>query len=115
MMGATAFSARLRRWVLVLALGCGSATLVGCEVGVDYPYPPDVYIGTTEPVYFEGRANYWYDGRWYYRDGGRWRYWNREPGFLFEHRSRVAPVRRNYEPRRVVGHPPPRREGTWHR
>ena len=60
-------------------------------------YPPDAYIATTEPVYFEGRAAYWYGGRWYYRDGGRWGHYDREPPALYQRRMQAPPVRRTYE------------------
>jgi hypothetical protein len=64
-----------------VALGATLMCIAGCggvEVTGEYPagyyddYPPDAYIATTEPVYFEGHAAYWYGGRWFYRDGARW-------------------------------------------
>jgi hypothetical protein len=75
-------------------------------VGVGYPaapgayyddYPPDAYIATTEPVYFEGHAAYWYGNRWYYRDGARWSHYDREPPVLYQRRMQAPPVRRTYE------------------
>ena len=98
-----------------LALGATVAATAGCgvEVGAEYPagdyddYPPDAYIATTEPVYFEGHAAYWYGGRWYYRDGGRWSHYDREPPALYQRRMQAPPARRTYEaPRaRVVARP----------
>jgi hypothetical protein len=75
----------------------------GVEVGAEYPggyddYPPDGYIATTEPVYYNGYASYWYGGRWYYRNGGRWNHYEREPPALAGRRFQAAPARRNYEP-----------------
>ena len=86
-------------------LGVSVATIAaGCTVGVagggygyDGDYPPDAYIATTEPFYFDGRPTYWYGGQWYYRDGGRWAHYNREPPALYQRRMQGAPVRRNYE------------------
>jgi hypothetical protein len=80
-------------------------TTSGCwlEAGPVYPvrvyedYPPDAYVVTTEPVYFEGRATYWYGGRWYYRDGGRWGHYEREPRVLYERRREAPPERHTYE------------------
>jgi hypothetical protein len=60
-------------------------------------YPPDAYIATTEPVYYEGHASYWYGGRWYYRDGGRWGRYDREPRVLYDRRREAPPGRRTYE------------------
>jgi hypothetical protein len=95
---------------LVATAGCG------LEVGVVYPgmgygdYPPDEYIATTEPMYFDGRATYWYGGRWYYRDGGRWNHYDREPRGLYQRRMEGPPVRRTYEARGGrPGAPPHRR------
>ncbi len=97
----------LRNTVCTLALGAAAAATAGCgvEVGPAYPvggydeYPPDAYIATTEPVYYEGNASYWYGGRWYYRNGGRWNHYGREPAGLYESRMRAAPARRSYESR----------------
>jgi hypothetical protein len=97
----------VRRWACLLA---AAATLVigaGCGVefasgpGYDDAYPPDVYIATTEPFYFEGRPTYWYGGRWYYRDGSHWRHFDREPPALYQRRMQGPPVRRSYEPPRA--------------
>ena len=84
---------------IVVAAGSGC----GLRVGVAYApseygdYPPDAYIATAEPVYFEGRASYWYGGRWYYRDGNRWGHYDREPAALRQRRAQVAPRQRTYE------------------
>ena len=78
-----------------IAAGCGFAVESG--YGYDSDYPPDTYIATTEPFYFDGRPTYWYGGHWYYRDGARWAHYDREPPALYQRRMQGAPVRRNYE------------------
>jgi hypothetical protein len=100
----------VRKWVSIAGmLFCAwAATGCGVEVGAEYPgtyagdYPPDGYIATTEPVYFDGHPAYWWGNRWYYRDGGGWRHYDREPPALAERRMHAPPVRRTYarpEPR----------------
>ena len=80
-------------------------------------YPPDGYIATTEPVYYEGHATYWYGGNWYYRDGNRWSHYDREPPALQQRRMQAAPVRRSYTPSgtspvaNAAGHPQERARG----
>jgi hypothetical protein len=96
MLRAMAYAVTLGGLVVVTG-GCG------VEVGADYPagvygdYPPDGYIATTDPFYYDGRASYWYGGRWYYRNGGRWGYYGREPSALYQHRMLGAPGRHMYE------------------
>jgi hypothetical protein len=100
-----------------LCLGALAALSAGCAVGVagdadyppgDYPpgeypvgayddYPPDAYIATATPFYFDGHAAYWYRDRWYYRDGGRWGHYDHEPPALYQRRIQAAPARRSYE------------------
>ncbi len=105
----------LQKFAAVAFLAALVAGPSACDAGVGvsaYPagyygdYPPDGYVATTEPVYFEGRASYWYGNRWYYRDGGRWGHYDREPAGLYQRRSQGAFVRRSYEPARgrAVGH-----------
>jgi hypothetical protein len=99
----------LRTIAYAFTLGATLMASQGCGVGVEagYPggyygdYPPDAYIATTQPVYVDGRASYWYGNRWVYRDGGRWNHYDRGAPAV---RGRVysAPVRRVYEPSRVV-------------
>jgi hypothetical protein len=89
---------------LRMALGFGCvAALTSCfgTVGVSDDmvvdgYPPDGYLATTTPVYFEGHASYWYGNRWFYRDGGGWRGYRSEPAGLRESRVRAAPSRQYY-------------------
>jgi hypothetical protein len=103
---------------VVLALGV-LATGCGVEVGASYPggdydvYPPDAFIATTAPVYFEGHAAYWYGNRWYYRDGNHWNHYDREPPALYQRRMQAPSARRAYEaPRgRAVGRPEARAPG----
>jgi hypothetical protein len=99
----------LRRLAGVLLLGAAVSISAGCAVyGYDGDYPPDAYIATTSPVYFEGRPTYYYGGRWYYRDGHRWAHYNREPPGLYQRRLQAPPARRNYDSWRGN---PPRRAG----
>ena len=102
----------LRAAACAVALCATVACMSGCggvEVTGEYPagyydgYPPDAYIATTEPVYYEGHAAYWYGGFWYYRDGGRWGHYDREPAGLYSHRMQGGIGRRNYEPSRGRG------------
>jgi hypothetical protein len=86
--------------ILVATTACGVRVGPAYSVGYYDDYPPDTYIATTEPVYFEGRATYWYGNRWYYRDGSRWGRYDREPPVLYQRRMQAPPVRRTYEPSR---------------
>jgi hypothetical protein len=77
---------------LIAGSGCG------VEVGAGYPgayygdSPPDGYIATAEPVYYNGIANYWYGDRWYYRNGRSWAsYGGGEPVYLRDYRVRSWP------------------------
>jgi hypothetical protein len=110
----------VRRVVCFVALGATivlGAAACGVEVGAGYggydgDAPPDAYIATTEPVYFEGRATYWYGGQWYYRDGGRWNHYGSEPSALYQRRTQSPPARLNYEARgRSAGNARP--TGGW--
>lgn len=88
----------------------------GCLIGEPGPayysddYPPDAYIATTDPYYFDGHATYWYGGRWYYRDGRSWRHYDHEPPALYQRRVQGPPVRRHYEARPAG----PVGRGSWH-
>ena len=81
-----------------------ASLLAGCTVGVGYSngydgdYPPDEYIATTVPSYYNGYPTYYYGGRWYYRDGGSWRHYDHEPETLRQQRVQAPPIRRNFEP-----------------
>jgi hypothetical protein len=50
-------------------------------------YPPDSYIATAQPFYYEGRPAYFYNNRWFYRDGARWNYYRSEPAVLGGYRA----------------------------
>jgi hypothetical protein len=76
---------------------CATLMVVAGSASAD-EYPPDAFVATTEPVYFEGHAAYWYGGFWYYRDGNRWSHYDREPPELYQRRVRTPPARHNYEP-----------------
>jgi hypothetical protein len=113
----------LRRFGSLHVLGCAfvlgliAVSSAGCAVGVDgeYPegyygpdgayddYPPDAYIATTDPVYFDGHASYWYGNRWYWRDGGHWNHYDHEPAGLYSVRMHGTPAHRMYEPHRGGG------------
>ena len=99
----------LRRFACAVGLSAMLAATPGCIpfIGYDDDYPPDAYIATTAPVYFEGRPMYWYGNRWSYREGGRWNHYDREPAGLYQRRMQGPPVRRTYEPPRgrpAAGH-----------
>jgi hypothetical protein len=99
-----------RRLAVAATVAASFGVLTGCDVGVgaDYPsgyyggyyddYPPDAYIATTAPVYYDGYPTYWYHGRWFYRNGGGWAHYDHEPRALYGRRIAAPPVRRNYEP-----------------
>jgi hypothetical protein len=78
-----------------LLFGTAAAGVAGCAVEA-YPagyatvddYPPDAYIATAEPVYYEGRPAYFWHNRWVYRDGGRWGGYAHEPPELAARRGR---------------------------
>jgi hypothetical protein len=99
--------ATLRGIALAVVTGALAVGSTGCELAVDpgYPggggiysdYPPDAYVATTEPFYFDGRASYWYGNRWYYRQGGGWGHYDREPAGLRQQRMAGQPRRRMYE------------------
>ncbi len=104
---------RLRNGLCAVALSATVGAVAGCgvELAGSYPgtvydddeYPPDAFIATNEPIYFEGRPTYWYGGRWHYREGGHWHHYDREPRGLFERRQQGLPVRHRYEPPVVRG------------
>jgi uncharacterized membrane protein YgcG len=86
-------------FVIASAIGLLAAvSLTGAPADAQWAPPPPEYIATTEPVYFEGHATYWYGNRWNWRDEhGGWSHYDREPGFLAEHRARFAPVQHSWE------------------
>jgi hypothetical protein len=52
--------------------------------------PPTSYVASYEPIYYNGWAHYWWHDHWYYRDHGAWHWWDKEPGFLHDHRGEWA-------------------------
>jgi hypothetical protein len=88
----------LRILVLASTLTGGCAMGVGYSNGYDGDYPPDAYVATTVPYYYDGYPTYYYGNQWYYRDGGRWRHYDHEPEALRQNRIQASPVRRNFEP-----------------
>ena len=80
---------------LVLATGLGSTPArAGVEIEI---FPPNFFIATARPVYYEGHAAYWYRNRWYYRDGRSWRYYHEEPHYLHDWRGHHEYERYHYE------------------
>ncbi len=124
-MSAVTRTSKLRRTACALAFVMAAVATAGCGVQMEATspgiavdsYPPEGYIATTEPVYYEGRATYWYGGSWYYRDGNRWSHYESEPPALQQRRTQAAPVRRSYAPSRTrpaanaAGHPQERARG----
>ncbi len=59
---------------------------VGVDVDVNAGIavaPPDAYIATVQPEYYEGQPVYYYNNYWYYRDRwGNWGYYRTEPDYL---------------------------------
>ena len=66
----------------------------------DNDYPPDEFIVSAEPQYYEGRPAYFYHNRWFYRDGARWGYYRSEPAALsrFRAQARVSGSTQRYSP-----------------
>jgi hypothetical protein len=98
----------MSRSTFVVALGAlGLATALSADAGaqvvvpVPFPPPPPSFVATVQPVYYEGHASYWYGGHWHWRDTHGWHAYDREPGYLHDHRAHEhwAP-RPHYEHRR---------------
>ena len=49
--------------------------------------PPDAYIATTRPVYYQNRPTYRYRNRWHYRDSRGWHTYRTEPRYLRDYRQ----------------------------
>ncbi len=79
----------------VAVTACLRAAPARAQVQVVFE-PPAAFIGTTEPVYYEGHAAYWYGNRWYYRDGRAWRSYGSEPDDLREQRAHHGAYRHFY-------------------
>jgi hypothetical protein len=68
----------------------GTMAASGCSAEIlaePVEYPPQAFVATTAPVYYQGRPAYWYNERWYYRTGGGWGYYRVEPGYLNRRRT----------------------------
>ena len=75
----------------VLCVGVTASCLVAAAPAqAQEGYPPETYIATSEPAYFEGRPVYYYGGYWYYRDGHAWRHYASEPYYLRDYRGAHA-------------------------
>jgi hypothetical protein len=89
----------------VLAVPVGAAAVVGEPAeaqaqSIAPPPPPDAYVATTQPEYFEGRPVYFYNGNWYYRDTHGWNYYRTEPAYLHDRRAHWNDHDRRYHYRR---------------
>jgi hypothetical protein len=72
----------------VLCVGLtASCLLATAPAQADEDYPPDGYIATYRPAYYEGRPVYYYGGYWYYRDGRAWHHYASEPRYLHDYRG----------------------------
>jgi hypothetical protein len=89
---------------LLLALPLmAMTTIAGAQIEVQLS-PPDTFVASAEPVYYQGHPAYYYNNHWYYRDEqGRWNYYHDEPGELRDHRMHAPPARHIEE-----RHAPPR-------
>lgn len=69
-----------------LATDAQAQVVVNAGVDVDADVvvaPPDAYIATVQPEYYDGVPVYYYNNYWYYRDRwGRWGYYRNEPEYL---------------------------------
>ncbi len=85
--------------VVALAVSASTACdLSGEGVGVADPsdkpyvadddYPPEAFVATLEPEYYDGRSVYWWHGGWRYRDHGQWATYWAEPAALRQARAR---------------------------
>ncbi len=71
------------------------ARVVSTGYGYSDSYPPDAYIATATPYYYEGYPTYWYGGQWYRREPRGWHVYRTEPLYLQQLRVRgPAPVYR---------------------
>jgi len=86
----------------ILAMPLGAAFVAGTpgDAQAQYvapPAPPDDYIATAQPEYYEGRPVYYYNNSWYYRDThGAWSYYRSEPAYLRDRRAHWGANDRRY-------------------
>jgi hypothetical protein len=81
---------RPSRWFIASAIAPLMAVASYCweaKAQIVVAGPPAAYVASYEPIYYNGFAHYYYRNRWYYRDHNAWRGYDREPGFLHEHRG----------------------------
>jgi hypothetical protein len=52
--------------------------------------PPTSYVASYEPIYYNGAAHYLWHDHWFYRDHAGWHGYDKEPGFLHDHRGEWA-------------------------
>lgn len=73
--------------VAVLAgVSVGTVQSADAQVVVEVA-PPDAYVASVTPEYYENRPVYFYNNYWYYRDHGRWLYYRHEPAYLHGRRA----------------------------
>jgi hypothetical protein len=72
--------------VILGTISVGTVQEASAQVVVEVA-PPDAYIASASPEYYEGRPVYYYNNYWYYRDHGRWSYYRHEPQYLYGRRS----------------------------
>jgi hypothetical protein len=71
---------------ILAAVSLGAAHEADAQVVVEVA-PPDAYVASATPEYYEGRPVYFYHNYWYYRDHGRWSYYRHEPQYLYGRRA----------------------------
>jgi hypothetical protein len=87
--------------VVPVAGALASVVLAAAPAAAQWDPPPQEFIATTEPAYYEGHAAYWYNNHWFWRDEhGGWNHYEREPPFLADRRAHFAPARRSWHGRR---------------
>ena len=82
--------------VLLFVVVLSSCVPVPVAGEYDYGYPPDSYIATATPIYYEGYPSYYWGGHWYRREGARWHYYHSEPAYLSGWRYRYPRGRWGY-------------------
>ena len=76
----------MQRMIGIAALLLLSSCFGRIYTEYDEGYPPEAYIATATPVYYEGYPSYWYGNRWYRREGTGWRAYRNEPEYLRNYR-----------------------------
>jgi hypothetical protein len=82
----------MKRTLVTMLAGVAIASFLAAApasagVSIRIGGPPDAYIATTRPVYYQNRATYRYQNRWHYRDHRGWHTYRTEPRYLRNHRQ----------------------------